>query len=90
MPPPPSQPPRTPSGPSVGPIDTDGDGDDEDEEASVAGDTRPLLRWDGKDCWLPMKKGMEQITTVFKSCYKWYVPHFHLAPEEAINTWWDE
>ncbi|MED6112907.1 hypothetical protein PIB30_066094 [Stylosanthes scabra] len=37
-----------------------------------------------------MKKGTEQITTVFKSCYKWYVPHFHLAPEEPINTWWDE
>ncbi|MED6202376.1 hypothetical protein PIB30_104695 [Stylosanthes scabra] len=36
------------------------------------------------------EKGTEQITTVFKSCYKWYVPHFHLAPEEAINTWWDE
>ncbi|MED6185441.1 hypothetical protein PIB30_057102 [Stylosanthes scabra] len=37
-----------------------------------------------------MKKGTEKITTVFKSCYKWYVPHFHLAPKEAINTWWDE
>ncbi|MED6138749.1 hypothetical protein PIB30_077406 [Stylosanthes scabra] len=37
-----------------------------------------------------MKKGTEQITTVFKSCYKWYVLHFHLAPEEAINTWWDD
>ncbi|MED6224864.1 hypothetical protein PIB30_088283 [Stylosanthes scabra] len=49
-----------------------------------------LLRWDGHDCSLPMKKGTEQITTVFESCYKWYVPHFHLAPEEAINTWWDE
>ncbi|MED6127465.1 hypothetical protein PIB30_088373 [Stylosanthes scabra] len=38
----------------------------------------------------PSLKGTEQITTVYKSCYKWYVPHFHLAPEEAINTWWDE
>ncbi|MED6122483.1 hypothetical protein PIB30_040213 [Stylosanthes scabra] len=37
-----------------------------------------------------MEKGTEQITTVFKSCYKLYVPHFHLALEEAINTWWDE
>ncbi|MED6212913.1 hypothetical protein PIB30_088036 [Stylosanthes scabra] len=34
--------------------------------------------------------GTEQITIVFKGCYKWYFPHFHLAPEEAINTWWDE
>ncbi|MED6149817.1 hypothetical protein PIB30_066267 [Stylosanthes scabra] len=80
-----------PGGPSVAPTDTDGDGDDEDEEASVASDTRPLLRWDGKDWYLfVILKGTEQITTVFKSCYKWYVPHFHLAPEEAINTWWDE
>ncbi|MED6152735.1 hypothetical protein PIB30_094829 [Stylosanthes scabra] len=95
MPPPPSHPPRpqprTPSGPSWAPTDTDGDGDnDKDEEASIAGDDRPLLRRDGDDCWLPMKKGTEQITTVFKSCYKWYVPYFHLAPEETINTWWDE
>ncbi|MED6219424.1 hypothetical protein PIB30_035728 [Stylosanthes scabra] len=94
MSPPPSQPPRppprTPSGLSGAPTGTNGDGDDEDEQASVAGDTRPLLRQDGHDCWLPMKKGMEQITIVFKSCYKWYVLHFHLAPEEAINTWWDE
>ncbi|MED6174170.1 hypothetical protein PIB30_066469 [Stylosanthes scabra] len=91
MPPPPSQPPRTPSGPYVGPTDTDGDGDDEDEEASVAGDTPLLLRWDGNDWYLfVISKGTEQITTVFKSCYKCYVQHFHLAPEEAINTWWDE
>ncbi|MED6167189.1 hypothetical protein PIB30_000440 [Stylosanthes scabra] len=33
---------------------------------------------------------MKQITTMYKSCYKWYVPHFHLALKEAINTWWDE
>ncbi|MED6157777.1 hypothetical protein PIB30_026446 [Stylosanthes scabra] len=80
MPPPQSHPPRpqprTPSRPSGASKNTDGDGDDdEDEEASVAGDDRPLLRWN---------------TTIFKSYYNWYVPHFHLAPEEAINTWWDK
>ncbi|MED6213937.1 hypothetical protein PIB30_098274 [Stylosanthes scabra] len=94
MPPPPSQPPRPPPCNPIRPIwaptDTDGDGDDEDEQASVADDTRPLLRWDGHDCWLPMKTRTKQITTIFKSCYKWYVPHFHLAAEEAINTWWDK
>ncbi|MED6182438.1 hypothetical protein PIB30_028431 [Stylosanthes scabra] len=94
MPPPRSHPRRpplhTPSGPYGTPTDTEGDEDDEDKEASIAGEDRPLLRWDRQDCWLPMKKGTEQITTVFKSCYKWYVPHFHLAPQEAIDTWWDE
>ncbi|MED6218072.1 hypothetical protein PIB30_023607 [Stylosanthes scabra] len=37
-----------------------------------------------------MKKWTEQITTIFKNCYKWYVPHFHLAPQKAIITWWDD
>ncbi|MED6192560.1 hypothetical protein PIB30_011356 [Stylosanthes scabra] len=87
---PPRPPSRTPSGPFGTPTDTEGDEDDEDEEASIASDDRSLLRWDRHDCWLPIKKGMEQITTVFKSCYNWYVPHFHLAPQEAIDTWWDE
>ncbi|MED6159715.1 hypothetical protein PIB30_044804 [Stylosanthes scabra] len=50
-------------GSSGAPTDTDGNGVDKDEEASVAGDTRPLLRWDEHDWqsserkWLKRARG---------------------------------
>ncbi|MED6139373.1 hypothetical protein PIB30_083231 [Stylosanthes scabra] len=83
MPPKPSQPPRTSSGPSVR------------RRTLMVMVTTRMRRPPSPATLVPYCDGMEmigteQITTVFKSCYKWYVPHFHLTPEEAINTWWDE
>ncbi|MED6206388.1 hypothetical protein PIB30_026333 [Stylosanthes scabra] len=72
MPPPRSHPPRPPSHTPLGPsgtlTETEGDEDDEDEEASIAGDDRPLLRWDGHDCWLLMPEILTDSLTSTGKC----------------------
>ncbi|MED6161559.1 hypothetical protein PIB30_061937 [Stylosanthes scabra] len=77
-----SQPPPTP--------DTDVADEDAETAASATADTRPLLIWDGHDCWDEVKKGTTEITNVFKEHYKWYAPLFSHAPDEAIDFWWEE
>ncbi|MED6196686.1 hypothetical protein PIB30_049686 [Stylosanthes scabra] len=77
-----SQPPPTP--------DTDVADEDAEAAASATADTRPLLIWDGHDCWDQVKKGTTEITNVFKEHYKWYAPLFSHAPDEAIDFWWEE
>ncbi|MED6196331.1 hypothetical protein PIB30_046506 [Stylosanthes scabra] len=61
-----SQPPPTP--------DTDVADEETEAVASAKADTRPLLIWDGHDCWDDVKKETMEITNVFQEHYEWYAP----------------
>ncbi|MED6148002.1 hypothetical protein PIB30_049107 [Stylosanthes scabra] len=49
--------------------------DDTEGAASATTDPRPLLLWDGHDCWDDVQKGTEEITNIYMEHYKWYAPY---------------
>ncbi|MED6207157.1 hypothetical protein PIB30_033257 [Stylosanthes scabra] len=61
--------------------------DDTEAVASAIADPRPLLLWDGHDCWDDVRAGTKEITNIFLEHSKWYAPQFSQAPDEAIEFW---
>ncbi|MED6150305.1 hypothetical protein PIB30_071111 [Stylosanthes scabra] len=70
-------PPQTSSQPqSTTPAtDTDVAEDDTEAAASATVDPRPLLIWDGHDCWDDVRARTKEITNIFMEHYKWYAPY---------------
>ncbi|MED6187550.1 hypothetical protein PIB30_077557 [Stylosanthes scabra] len=61
--------------PTTPATDTDMAEDDAEAAASATTGPRPLLLWDGHDCWDDVRKGTKEITNVFMEHYKWYAPY---------------